>query len=229
MEILWIFAGIIYVVIRLFKDGDLKFSWSNFGRYVLTIAPLIVGGVLISFSERNQFVIGMIFGAILWIGWFIGLFVWARSNKDKEPKDLEPKYTVQEIRQKFQEEGYNGISQRVFENLIRNITSPINASHTPTVTIKGCYNWMCEQDTWEIDKLSRDDIGIRLGIPLDEIPLDQSIPLGEASLKRTTLAKDRLLKKDGLRYLNYRQYLTETDEYSTTFNCFVDKYLSEHH
>lgn len=228
MEILWIFAGIIYVVIRLFKDGDLKFSLKNFCGYILTIAPLVVGGILISFSERNQFVVGMIIGALMWIGWFIWLFVWSHSRSGDKQKNIEPKYTIQDLRQKFNNEGYNGISQQVFENLLNNMASPLNASHANTVTIKGCYNWMCEQNTWEIDKLSRDDIGIRLGVPLDEIPMDKSLQLGDASLKRTTLAKDYLLRKDGLRYLGYKQYLNESDEYFNTFNRFVDSYLSEH-
>ena len=87
---------------------------------------------------------------------------------------------------------------------------------------------MCEQEIWEIDKLSREDLGKRLGVPLDEIPLDQSLTTGNASLKRTTLAKNYLLKKEGLRYQKFPQYLDESDEYYTIFNHFVDEYISEH-
>ena len=155
MELLWIFVGIGYVVFRLFKDGEMHFSWKNLGGYILTIIPLVLGGIILSVSERNYSVAGMVVGAIIWIAWFIGLFVWAHSKPKKEPAPPKPKYTVQELRQEFQKYGYVGISQRVFENLLNNVTSPLNAAHTPTVTIKGCYNWMCEQETWEIDKLSR--------------------------------------------------------------------------
>lgn len=228
MELLWIFVGIGYVVFRLFKEGEMHFSWKNLGGYILTIIPLVLGGIILSVSERNYSVAGMVVGAIIWIAWFIGLFVWSHSKPKKEPAPPKPKYTVQELRQEFQKYGYNGISQRVFENLLHNVASPLNAAHTPTVTIKGCYNWMCEQETWDIDKLSREDLGKRLGVPLDEIPLDQSIPAGNASLKRTTLAKNYLLKKEGLRYQKFTQYLDESDEYYTIFKHFVDEYISEH-
>lgn len=46
--------------------------------------------------------------------------------------------------------------------------------------------------------------------------------------KRTTLAKNYLLKKEGLRYQKFPQYLDESDEYYTIFNHFVDEYISEH-
>lgn len=228
MELLWIFAGIGYVVFRLFKDGEMHFSWKNAGGYILTIMPLVLGGVILSVSERNNSVAGVVIGAILWIGWFIGLLVWTHAKPKKEQAPPKPKYTVQELRQEFQKYGYSGISQRVFENLLNNVTSPLNAVYTATVTIKGCYSWMCEQEAWEIDKLSREQLEERLGVPLDEIPLDPSMPAGNASLKRTTLTKNYLLKKEGLRYQRFPQYLDESDEYYTVFNHFVDEYFSEH-
>lgn len=229
MELFWIFVGVIYVLFRLFREGDLKFSWRNFGGYILTVIPLVVGGLLISISERYDLVGGVIFGALIWIGWFIGLFIWAHSKGgSKEPKPIQPKYTVQELRQKFQAEGFNGISQKHFENLLNNIVSPLNASQTSTVTIRNCYRWMCDQTTWDIDKLTRDEVGARLQVPLDLIPLDTSMPAKEASLKRTTLAKDYLLRKEGLRYEKFKYYLNESDEYYTIFTHFVDEYISEH-
>lgn len=61
------------------------------------------------------------------------------------------------------------------------------------------------------------------------IPLDENMKIGEASLKRTTLAKERLLGNQGLRYKNFSYYIVKSDKYYIFFNNFVDKYISEHH
>ncbi|MGM9680710.1 MAG: hypothetical protein ACI3XR_04305 [Eubacteriales bacterium] len=223
MELIWIIAGIGYVVFRLFNDGDLKFSWKALGGYILTVIPLVLGGILLSVAERNSSVAGMAVGAIIWIAWFIGLLVWSHSKPKIKTAPPKPKYTVQELQQEFHKHGYDGISRRAFENLLHNAVSPLNAGSSSTVTIKSCYTWMCEQATWEIDSLSREDLEKRLGVPLDEIPTDPSLPTGEASLKRTTYAKNYLLKKEGLRYLNFPQFLDGSDEYCTVFNHYADK------
>lgn len=229
MELLWIFVGIVYVVFRLIKDGDLSFSLKNLGSYVLTIIPVVIGGLVLTISEKNNFVVGAIIAAIIWISWFVGLIVWSFTKPKNADRQVKPKYTIQDLRQEFQKYGYIGISDSVYENLLHNINSPLNSAQSSTVAIKYCYNWMCEQATWEIDKLSRESIEEQLGVPFDSIPLDQSLPAGNSYLKRTTLAKNYLLAKDGLRYTNHKKYLDESDEYYSIFNKFVDEYTSEHH
>ena len=145
-------------------------------------------------------------------------FLYAASHSKDTPETL---------KQKLSDCGYN-VSDKAIELLFSSPLSPMRSQKKFTVTMMDCFNWLCDQYTWKIDKLSCEDISNRLGVPLDKIPLDSSLPLGEASLKRTTLAKDHLLRKEGLRYVNFKHYLNESDEYYTVFVNFVDEYISEH-
>lgn len=227
MDFIWIIVGVVYVVYKLMTE-EFKPTWKGFLSLCLALFPLFIGNIIISVSLRYSSVIGTVIGVLVLIGWIIGLFVWSNYSKETPITQLyQPSHDISDIQKRFLECGYNNISQKEFDNLVNNPFSPINGGSRPKVLISECYKWMCDQATWAIDKLSRIELSEKLGVPLDKIPLDKTLPIGEASLKRTTLAKNYILNKDGLRYRKFPKYL-ESSEYSTLFVNFVNDYISEH-
>lgn len=227
MDFIWIIVGVVYVVYKLMKE-EFKPTWKGFLTFCLVILPLFISNIIISASLRYNSVVGAVIGVIFLIGWLIGLFVWSNFSKENLNTQIQQSsHNIKDIQRQFRECGYNNISQKEFDNLVNNPFSPINGGSRSKVLISECYKWMCDQATWAIDKLSRIELGEKLGVPLDKIPLDKTLPIGEASLKRTTLAKNYILNKDGLRYRKFPKYL-ESSEYSTLFVNFVNDYISEH-
>ncbi len=130
--------------------------------------------------------------------------------------------TVEEIEIEFKKCGYNNISKRAFEYLKNDPYSPIRTNDLRTAgVVMRCYKWLCESATFKIDKLSKEELEKEIGIKIDEIPLDKSLPLGEASLKRTTLIKNHLLSQDGLRYQLFVKYLDNEDVYVQEFEKLI--------
>ena len=228
LELLWIVAGVAYIVFKLIRE-EFGFSWSKLWQYTLTVLPIIIGGIAISVSIKHDFYFGVFFGVVFVIaGIFIALMYSASCDNRAAHKNKLQTIDGADVQRKFQNNGYPSIDIEMINNLINDPYSPLNHSNVSNIPYGTCYRWMCDKGTWEIDKLSREDIGNKLGVPLDEIPLDQTMKLGDASLKRTTLAKNRLLSNQGLLYRKFPHYLDKSDEYYIIFNHFVDEYISEH-
>lgn len=233
VDLLWIVFGIGYIVYKLQKEEKV-FTRESVSILLAIAAFLFTPQILVSLirdEDSRQFIrpiVTLVVTILPMLGLCIyGLFSSVLSEYSSKKESLEinarARQSVQELRKIFEEHGYNNIPIQILEELLENPTSPLKTYGIAGINLQICYSWMCDKGTWEIDKLSRDDIGMKLGVPLDIIPLDKSMELGEASLECTTLAKNRLLVQQGLLYRNFTQYLNKSDEYYKLFNRFVDK------
>lgn len=239
MEIILAIIGVLYVVYMLHKEGALVFSRKLLFHFILIIIlPLLVSGTIVYISKIHNFAIGIIIGVIIRIIWLIIIFTWTflskRSNPYKHKKGsaqvniLQTKeQQIQDIIAEFKKSGYNSISYKVIETLINHPASPLNTGSLKTINVNYCYKWLCEQASFEIDRLSRKEIESQLGIALNTLPLDESVnDKGKASLKRTILAKDYLLRKQGLKYIDlsatFYKYINESEDYFIEFHRIVD-------
>lgn len=238
VDLLWIVFGIGYIVYKLQKEEHI-FTKNNIILILIILAFIIVPQIIVNLvcDEDNiqnirpiVILVTTILPLLVLCVYGLSFSISSEYSSKKESLEINARarQSVQELRKIFEEHRYNNISTQILEELLKNPTSPLKTYGVAGINLQICYSWMCDKGTWEIDKLSRDDIGMKLGVPLDMIPLDKSMKLGEASLKRTTLAKNRLLVQQGLLYRNFTQYLDKSDEYYNIFNHFVDEYISEH-
>lgn len=238
VDLLWIVFGIIYVIYKLHKEEHI-FTRSNIllllSIFVFIIAPQIIMNLVC--DEDNIQIVRPIVTLVITVLPLLALCIYGlsfsvsreyKSKKESFGINSQDNQSIQGLRKIFEERGFHNISEKALEKLLKHPTSPLKTHGVAGANLQLCYNWMCDNETWEIDKLTRDDIGSLLGVPLDIIPLDENMKIGEASLKRTTLAKERLLGNQGLRYKNFSYYIVKSDEYYIFFNKFVDKYISEH-
>ena len=68
---------------------------------------------------------------------------------------------------------------------------------------KNCRELACNEASYEIDKLSIQEIEEIINISLDQIPLDKSVSQKSALYKRLIHVKDYILRKQGLEYESY--------------------------
>lgn len=247
VDLLWIVFGIIYIVYKLQKEERI-FTKENILLWLIISALLIVPQIIINLvcDEDNIGIVRPIVTLVIIILPLLVLCIYGlsfslsgeySSRKESAEINSRAKQSVQELRKIFEERGYSNLSVYMLNRLLNDPISPLQTYGVAGTNLTICYKWMCEQRTWEIDKQKDDELSTNLGVPLDIIPIDDQIPIGEAHLKRTLLAKNYLLMKEGLKYQalsetlqsRYKEkYLNETDEYYSTFNHFVDEYISEH-
>lgn len=237
LDIIWIIAGVVYVIYKLQKEEKM------FNPKALLKAALFLG-----FAVLPQLVVTRIWGelagaivrlvtfslpllimAIYAIGFsFIDTYT---TNTTESVGFLltKNKYTLDALKRKFQECecGYDNISEKALENLLNNPRSPLNRNDQPRIMVSQCYKWMCQEAEWEINRLKWNDLGERLGVSLDKIPLDKTTTIREAVYKQRVLAKYYILNKEGLIYREGLRYL-EPKEYSTFFFDFIDEYTGKH-
>lgn len=259
IELFWTVFGIGYVIYKGFKEErktTLSF-FKYFGLLVLILSPIWILGYIAnndSTSETGRIVasllaIVLLLALICFCFYMIyvavrnkcsgGQYVLNMLLEDNEKKrksfeQIRPRIEA-EIVDKFAHYGYH-IDNDVLDELISNPLSPINGCHSKEVTLYECYKWLCKKYTWDIDKLKEEALSQALGVQLEIIPLDETLPIGEAHLQRTLLARNYLLMQKGLEYHayadslqgRYSSYLNKRSGYYALFNDFVVKYIAEH-
>lgn len=246
VSVLWVVIGIIYLIYKGFKEEP-KATSSAITAILVMATILAIPGLIISFISNETDTFGIVPSILIVIGLFVLVIIaivymvkyFDRKNAEQQSPQVIQKVMddrKKDITASFRRGGYPHIDNQAIEELLTCPHSPLNYGNKE-VPLSVCYKWMCRQRTWEIDKLKDEELSKELGVPLDIIPIDESLPVGEAYLRRTLLAKNYLLMKKGLKYqaladglqLRYREkYLNEADEYYTIFNHFVDEYISEH-
>lgn len=247
VDLLWIVFGIIYVISKLQKEEHI-FTKENVRLLLILSAFIIIPQIIVGVvcDEESAEVVRPIVTLVLIILPLLVLCIYGLSfsisgdynaKKANAELNVRAKQSVQDLRKVFEERGFRNISTQMLEELLNNPISPLQTYGVAGTNLLTCYSWMCKQRTWEIDKLKDNELSCKIGVSLDAIPIDENLPIGEAHLRRTLLAKNYLLTKEGLRYQAFAdglqsrykaKYLNEDDEYYTTFNRFINEHTSEH-
>lgn len=245
MELLWIVAGVIYIIHKL-QSEEHFFTKETVLTLLVGSALIIVPQIIVSLvcDEDNIGTVRPIVSLLCTVLPGLALCIYAigdnlteEYNGKKERLEINERARrgVRELREIFEERDFHNISNRMLEELLNNSASPLQIFGVDGINLLRCYGWMCERRTLEIDELNDKELSGVLNIPLNTIPIDESLPIGEAYLRRTLLVKNYLLKKEGLQYrvlneclqLRYREkYLNEEDEYYAVFSRFINEHTN---
>lgn len=238
MAFFWIIAGVVYVLYKLHKEEKIFTKTALILLGVVFVWILVTG--LIPYYIWGETVATIVSAITFGLPMLCIAICGIVFSIPKEPKaktinlGSEPQIIAENLKKEFQNNGYN-IKDEHIRYIIQHPISPIKHQNA---TVKWCYDWLCEQKTIEIDRLSREQLEALLGVSLKDMPLDKSLPTGEASLKRTLTAKQYILKKDGLLYRTlgggtytsslYSLYLND-EKYYLDFKKNIEDRFGEHH
>lgn len=208
MALFWIIAGVLFIVVMGLKEGEyMPFA---------VVFWLVVLGVLASL-EIPTLGIMICVGAITAVIWFITKTLQEDLNKFAN-------LTPEELKVEFEKEGYHLVDEDL-EQISKSPNSPLKKGGT----ITECYLWYCEYKTMELNFLHGKQLDKYLGVPFDELPLDENTPPGKNILKAEKLAVMHILEKRGLRYIGFMReplpsYVLDNIKYTIMFNKFIDTY-----
>ena len=233
MAFFWIIAGVVYVLYKLHKEEKIftKESSLLIGLFVVWgVLPWVVANAIWGETIADLVQMIVFFIPMLCICIYMIVSIIKTSPKTQKVKLGNDVLTIQNnLAIEFRKNGYE-VCQEDIEFIVKHPRSPLYDNNK---TVSQCYLWLCEQKTWEINSLTKKQIEELLGVPLDVIPLDKSIPSDEALFKRTLAAKQYLLKRRGLSYREFGgtafQHYLNDEEYLSNIDEFIKSYLSEHH
>lgn len=238
VDLLWIVFGIIYVISKLQKEEHI-FTKENVRLLLILSAFIVIPQIIVGVvcDEESAEVVRPIVTLVLIIlpllvlcvyglSFSIGSEISAKSEAQQTNQDA--MQSTDSLRRIFEQRGYYKLSDEMLDKLLHDQCSPIKTRGVYGVGILFCYDWLCDLGTRKVDKLTPDELDAHLGVKLADIPLDCTLPQGEAMLKRNALAKNRVLTKEGLKYRRFREFINEQDNYYEVFNSFVDADISEH-
>lgn len=121
------------------------------------------------------------------------------------------------LRLKFKNYAYGDIDISVISDLISSPESPLNNEVNHNPSYNSCYNWMCSHASSEMDELTKEELGEKIGFSIDYIPLDSKSTCLGAETDRLIYVKNYLLNKKGLKYRrpsygispNYAQFIKD--------------------
>lgn len=121
------------------------------------------------------------------------------------------------------------LDDSIIDLIVFSTSSPVNTMYID-LPAEDLYKWVCEAKSLEMKRASADSLGEKLGIPLNEIPLNKSPSDIDAVVERMIYAEIRILKDQNIEYVPYYNWLKidKDSEYFIFFNNFVDEYLSKH-
>lgn len=229
MDFIWIVAGVIYILYMLFSDKP-KTTIS----ILLGLSPVIILAVIAIILNCLGF--ESIAKVITPIGMLIGLpivYWWSKQPNDPEKVTADRKAMFDKWA-KFIRTEYPDIRNEDINLLIDSPNSPLN-SEKIRITQLELYTWLCNHHSWRMNSLSDEELGRKIGIPFDELPLDEKLNSYHSKQKLRALVINTVLKEQygGLKYKDssYKEcaYVVVEDEYSTKLNNFIKNYNSEHH
>lgn len=235
VSILWIVAGVIYLIYQAFKD----YPRTSFAFVKYLVLP-VVGILCISFLldkigcpwadmiPSTSFLVGIIY-----------LFWWSHTPDNPEKIAEQKQEQFEKWKIFIRENGYPRIRDEDIQLLINDSRSPLNGERL-RVTSKELYEWLCKVRTDELERLSDDKLSKLIGdIPISELPIDETLSPYKAKEKLRNLIIIKILKEQygGLMYIrwsNARVIYPETDEYVSKVYSFIrdynnHSYNSEHH
>jgi len=247
VELLWIVIGIVYIIYKL-QNEDHIFSKETIIPLLLIFSFIVIPQLIVEvLCDEDNIEFAKSIATLITCLPFLGVLIYGinftLSSKHNKSNDLSKSVGKShsekrtELIDEFEQHGYH-IADDLISRLLSDPLSPINHGNHKEISLFECYNWLCKERTWEIEKLKGDELSTELGVPLEVIPVRKDLPIGEAYLCRSLLAKNYILMKDGLKYRAYSDtlqmrysssYLNKENEYYKTFNNFVDNYISEHH
>lgn len=237
VDLLWIIIGIIYVVYELQKEEHVFTKERVLMVAIIFVFPIVpqiivnlvcdddnieTARAIAALVSTIPVLVLCVYGLIFSIGSEISM------EDEKNQTNQNAMQSIDSLRRAFEQRGYYKLSDEMLDKLLHDQYSPIKTYGIYGVGILFCYDWLCELGTCKVDKLTREELGVQLGVKLSDIPLDSSLPRGKALLKRTTLAKNRVLANEGLRYRKFQNFIDVQDNYYEVFNSFVDKYIRKH-
>ena len=208
LEILWIVVGFLYILYKGLREGEYT-----------PLAILIVVAILVALAQLDISAGGIV--AILLVLCVVIFFVTQNLVEDVHKfASLTPK----ELKEEFEKKGYHLVDKDIKE-ISKNPDNPLKSGGT----IDECYKWYCEYKTTELGYLHFEQLDKVLGVPFNELPLDESLPSGQAVLKAEKLAINYILQKRGLRYIGFLgkpppSYLYDGSDYTRKFYKFLDTY-----
>lgn len=232
---------LIVITITLFFMACITSKEGDYGCLSALIAgALMFGAIVLLINLLDAFdAPGFLYGLIVSVALFALIFGGAYVLN----KALSSGTTAeQDIEAAMKRHGYT-VGKEMIHKLATHPRSP--AIHPPHKTFSQkqfyipqveWYNWLCEEETRELHYLSFEDLGKKLGVPLEKIPIDKSSPNFDTTREIMILAQDYILRKEGLRYRDEamgsdndrlkRPYLYDfsSDGYRSYFFNFVDNY-----
>jgi len=227
VSILWIIVGLLYVVYRLFRDGDEQ-SLS----IALTIVLFPVFLFLLAYAWKFMLIILCVFGST-------ALIVYRRRKKNGyyNPEEIQKRASDSRSKRidkwyKFMSEHYPNIRKDDIVLLLDDPCSPLNNS-TNKLQAGYLYMWICEYRTQELSKLSDEELKKYIGdVPINEIPIDENISIYRAQEKRRILIIDKILKEQyGLKYVGFLKKpnpYSINDDYAKCVYDFIDGYKDKY-
>lgn len=211
------------------RDG-LKTGLLGGGIFALSALVFQGTGYVIGYTIDEEYGarLGADIGAIIFFIAFIvilfGYKIYLHYDTNKSVKRYDYSNSIDVQKQRFIESGFGNINNKHLNDLITSPVSPLNVGNNKVVDLSACYKWMCEKASWDLDKIEHEKVFEMIGVSYSEIPLDESLPRDRALLKRIALAKNYILKKEGLRYRSVTGRFSLDDEYSNR----AYQYIEEH-
>lgn len=185
----------------------------NLKLFLMIFGPWTVGGIIIYVAKNNYSPEGMGIGIlVIIVGYILECVIYDFVGKKQTKKINSPEgqakhheellrkrnARIDEIMEKFRESSYYHVSRSVIERLlVDDPGSPLNyrgqvgiSNRRGKPTVFFCYRYMCQHETWELDKLSQEMLEKKIGVPINQIPLGKSIDIGTAILKRKAFVKE---------------------------------------
>lgn len=235
VDLLWIVLGTSYVIYKLHKEEKV-FTKERVCVLLSIAAFLFIPQILVSLicDEDSLRLARPIVALVVTILPMLGLCIYglfssvSSEYQSKKEKDFNTRamHSTQELRKVFESHGFYNIPTQTLEALRNDPLSPIKTYGVTGSTWNICYQWMCEYESTKINELSHNMLSEKLGVPIDIIPLDPTLPEDKAMWRRISLVKDKILRQCGLHYVGIGKYF-EKDEYCQQFNVFVDAHRKQ--
>lgn len=230
MELLWIVAGVIYIIYKGFKEETAKtvFLFKIIGAFVgLFIIPFLVIDEIVSTAP-----IGDSFADFLKLIPFITLIggiVYRVKKEDRANSEEGIQKLKEELKQSFDRAG-QPISDSMIDMLVSDISSPIHDMNKLKVSVRDCYRWLCLQRSIELNNMDDDALSKVLGVRIKDIPLDGGRVSEWAIRRRKTLAVQYILEKDGLQLTDFdanMSWMRDISNYKAIFTEYVNKHRTK--
>lgn len=226
VSILWIVIGVIYIIYRLMRDGEISRALS----ILLLPLFLIIASHLID-SGFSKFLLAIIcLLSPVWVG--LILFMLYRNKNEYSEKE------ALKILDLFHQHGYKevlleDIALFFTESPPRIVKSPYY--DTKQKSISDMWDWLCKEKTYELINKEELELSQILGLEISDIPINPQLQIKEAYLQRKCKVVNYILTKRGLVYrkhfggeLEYK-LINSSTEYNHVFDNYIKNYNSEHH
>lgn len=193
LEILWIVVGFLYILYKGLREGEYT-----------PLAILIVVAILVALAQLDISAGGIVaILLVLCVVIFVVVSLLLDSSNDSENSN-----DLVKSKKRLKKHNYYNIKDEDINYIINSPSSPFKTGGS----FFECYDWLCKEKTYKINSLSEENLIQQLGVPLYKLPIDTDIPVEDALQKREILAKNYILKKDGLQYRErHKAYILEKD------------------